>query len=1340
MAERDPLHQQSSEGSGLAPYRQPVRYPLLPYEKQLINLLGISREEYEQFVAEVRASSKPIPAGTVTADAGLTVAIISLVIGLASTAASFLLAPKPRAADTRRRADGGTISLAGINGQNRFAPSFGFESQQDLATYGTAIPLVFTKQAAASEDAGAGLLISPQLVWSRILSRGSYQIIELQYIVGQGPMSLRADWPIGKFGNLFLGNNTIDPSSADDYAFYYRDGAGSDNRFEREHLLSGSLLEEIEPFRAPSKGGDASYAFCSTFTPSNQVRFGVYSPIPNATAYRLNWQVISVNNSEDVRLPEDRRDLSPLDIRKWISGTHFNAGQMLWEGMSGTGANYSRRTGVWYTNAGTVESIIAPAGEFKAKIYEGDIDTELLVVVGVGRQALELDYRYDTESSQGQEIRNTLENEHAAHDSLLQVGEQFIIGTGLWKVIRRQQLDGHSGYGTDGYWHLEKGATEAEADQKSVPLVATLRCIKKIGGFSSTGGAQPVVFGVPNQKVITGGDDPYLGISEDDGSTKVIRRSDEVGYNQDFVLDEAFFPICKADVAVIQNTRPCEVTEIGIRSQVWLRFNGLCNFATVPPAETLRRADDRGTQYQNGNMNTYGQRVSLFSLDVRLAGSDADTPWDPSGRTFAVVGDSPVDQYNYIRVYNPTGKPLEYRIRPRTSADAVYINGPEWRVVVLDASRNEPYEWPHGGAGTTLNYKVNGYESTIGSLWSSKETSGISVFRRTTRTTEPRGIALINYQYRAGTGGSGAPDVSEISRAWQFMIAYRYFEGASLETSPPFDTSTGDGLTKYNNADPNRYREGEFVPVTEAYRPSDPEKIYIEFKVVARRIAGRTGLFWVLDRAVVDATRSGSGHPLGSRFFKGLILGYVGATFEFQTPVLEAVFEVTRVREIDSEEVSSSKRIFENYTALAEVSHYGSLIQRSCDSAPEHEIVYVNESLEDTPVAKYPRCAMAGLRLRAGTQFRALDQFRMFVTQGLQVPTLPIDGSTGTLAASNLFTELANYLITNTETGAGELASGLIDDAQFRRCSKFLIANKLFFNDVITEPVNIRSYLGEIAPSMLCALVIRNGRFSIEPALPINETTGAISQNKVPITAMFTSGNILEGSFSVEYLAAEERKSFTAIVRWRQYAENELPQTRAYEAYYEDIPENQRPIEEFDLRWVTSEQHAIRAARYFLAIRRRITHTVKFKTTPLGSALVPGSYILVNTEFNPYTPVDNGIVLPDGKIISGTTLEPGTYLIFMWQRGKPAVEESTMVVTAGSEPGMVVTESPRDVLFAIRGTEPRKNCYMVESITLDEDGMVDVVASHFPLDAEGRSIIAREILQVDGATITGSSL
>lgn len=1339
MAERDPLHQQNGTTGGMVPYRRTVRLPLLPYEQQLIDLLGISREEYEWFAEQARYKARLRPDGyehipEITADATV-IAVVSLVIGLASSAASFLLAPKPKAITPARESGGRSIELANVAGQERFAPTFGFDSQQSLVNYGSPIPLIFTT---------SGLLVSPQLVWSRVLSRGRFQIAEMQFLVGQGPLPIRDDWAAsgGKYGNLFFGNNTIDTSTPEDFAFYYRDGSGTDNRFGREHLKAGTLRAEVDfAFTAPlgSGTGEETFGFSSTFTPTNQTQFGLYNGIPNGTALRLNWQVVSHNRKGD--------DESPLDIRNWISGPWPDDDQMKKAGMSGTGTNFARRTGIIDTSSSDVVQVFrdADADYTKARIYRGEVGTTITLDIGVGRQSDKFGSiqweRKINAANQGKDVQNILDGEHASHDDALQIGEQFLIGTGLWQVTKRVNPDLPAGTST-AFWRTELVGGETV----SRTLRITLRCIKRLSGFAKTGGIEPITFGVVDRDVIGLALPAYIGATDNEGRPVIHKTTvyaAESFVKKDYLIDEAFFPICKVSLGVVQNTRPCDVTEIGIKSQVWLRFNNLCNFATIPSPSELDAADSEGTQYQTGYMSKYAERVSLFSLDIRPAGAAADVEWAPLGTTFAVVGNTPVDVFNYIRINHPKRAAYEFRLRPRSSAEAVYLIGGDWPVFELDASRDAVEDWDRSALGSTFTLRSNGRWVTIKELWASREMGAatVSVVRRTTDKVSE--VSVDRYQYRGGLPGT--PTQQQISDGWRFMLAYRLAPpdglGATVMTgSPlPLNIDTGSGAALYAKHDPALWPEGYSRTVEEAFRPTATNFVRFRFNLRVVRHADGVKRWELASTSVVE---SGTGYSVGSLVNKGLILGYEGDTTTARTPALEIVYKVTRLAEEATTETTPVTRVFGKYTAIAEVSQYPNQIQRSCDNGPEHEVSYVNESLRDTVPATYPRCAMAGLRLRSGRSFNRLDQFRVFAQRGVRVPQLRSGATDLPLGSTNLFSDVANYLLSSTETGAGQLAGGLIDQKQMRRCSKFLINNNLHFNDAITEPINIRSFLGEVAPSMLCALVVRNGVFSIEPALPFNKDSGAIDTvNKVKITAMFTSGNIIEDSFVAEYLPAEERKDFTAVVRWREHLDNEFPQSRAFEAYFTDIPEERRPIEEFDLRWINNVEHAELAARYFLSIRRRVTHTVKFKTTPLGSTLLPGSYIRVSTNATPYTPLSNGIVQADGTIVSTVPLSEGTVSVYYWIRGRDTVDEIDMLVEKDPTTGVLSTKAPRDAVFSVKPAGTQSNCYMVEAITLDQDGMVEVTASHFPLDAEGYSLIVKDITATGGTpTIAGRPL
>jgi len=178
-------HQQMEQQGSLVPTNRIIQRPLLPYEKQLIELLGCSVEEYQFFIREAEKRSGVRPAEydlipDIRNEPALIVSIVSLVIGLASTALSFILAPKPRALQER---GGSNVQLASRKGVDRFSQTSGFESLIDMAQYGDAVPIIWTRYDA--DQGTGGVLVSPSLVWSRMLSENTHQAIKLLMVVGE---------------------------------------------------------------------------------------------------------------------------------------------------------------------------------------------------------------------------------------------------------------------------------------------------------------------------------------------------------------------------------------------------------------------------------------------------------------------------------------------------------------------------------------------------------------------------------------------------------------------------------------------------------------------------------------------------------------------------------------------------------------------------------------------------------------------------------------------------------------------------------------------------------------------------------------------------------------------------------------------------------------------------------------------------------------------------------------------------------------------------------------------------------------------------------------------------
>ena len=142
---------------------------LLPYEYDLIDALGVSKEDYLDFVAQQHIY-EDVKEGTVLDIRAEPTAIILFVVGVLLQVASALLMPKP---DT----GGGTPQTR----DQVLAPRTGFNGSQELAVYGEAVPLVYTN---TSQNASGGVRVSTLLLWSAILSFGNNQFMQLMAAIG----------------------------------------------------------------------------------------------------------------------------------------------------------------------------------------------------------------------------------------------------------------------------------------------------------------------------------------------------------------------------------------------------------------------------------------------------------------------------------------------------------------------------------------------------------------------------------------------------------------------------------------------------------------------------------------------------------------------------------------------------------------------------------------------------------------------------------------------------------------------------------------------------------------------------------------------------------------------------------------------------------------------------------------------------------------------------------------------------------------------------------------------------------------------------------------------------
>jgi hypothetical protein len=269
---------------------------LLPYEHDLIATLGVTEEEYIDFLSIQETYSDPKegtivdirnmpPAGAAiaaafaaaTATTAGTLALISTaltVVGVLFQVAAVLLAEKPSGPKAARN-----------QRDQRFSPRFGFNSGQELAQYGDPINLVYCN---TSHNPLGGVRIGTSLVWSSVESYGSTQFMQLLLVLGAASIKT-LDFERTAFGQLPLGQF----SESNTWLYYEDNGPVNFN----DKLLGDG--------KDPTRDGAASSedvcrvmfaksrrdGYSQAFSPSSLTSIGVYDPIP------LNIEIQERRNS-----------------------------------------------------------------------------------------------------------------------------------------------------------------------------------------------------------------------------------------------------------------------------------------------------------------------------------------------------------------------------------------------------------------------------------------------------------------------------------------------------------------------------------------------------------------------------------------------------------------------------------------------------------------------------------------------------------------------------------------------------------------------------------------------------------------------------------------------------------------------------------------------------------------------------------------------------------------------------------------------------------------------------------------------------------------------------------
>lgn len=252
----------------------------------------------------------------------------------------------------------------------------------------------------------------------------------------------------------------------------------------------------------------------------------------------------------------------------------------------------------------------------------------------------------------------------------------------------------------------------------------------------------------------------------------------------------------------------------------------------------------------------------------------------------------------------------------------------------------------------------------------------------------------------------------------------------------------------------------------------------------------------------------------------------------------------------------------------------------------------------------------------------------------------------------------------------------MIDNAALLSAATFLEYNGFTCNCELRESTNYADLAAEWAPYFLLGESNNGGKKGLRPLLPVT-AAGQIKTTAITPEYVFTDDTVIAGSVEIDYLSLADRLPFVAQVIWRQQLESNVGIIRTAEVRYTGTAEN-GPYETHDLSaFCTSEDHAVKVATYILAKRVYPTHSIRFSARP---------------------------------------------------------QAHTTIITVGDIVAVILA---RDATNGVASNH--SYLYQIERITKTLAGDVSYEATHFPTDAQSRSLIALDVAAASGTGIVLAS-
>ena len=413
--------------------------------------------------------------------------------------------------------------------------------------------------------------------------------------------------------------------------------------------------------------------------------------------------------------------------------------------------------------------------------------------------------------------------------------------------------------------------------------------------------------------------------------------------------------------------------------------------------------------------------------------------------------------------------------------------------------------------------------------------------------------------------------------------------------------------------------------------------------------------------------------------------------------------------------------------------------QFSFESGPEIQLTAVTEQQFGDITSNYENMSMMAVGVFASRGLQDLRSVSALVRHGKICRRVEQLGTTETSDISSSYApDIFVDTLLDKENGLGKyLTDSNLDKDSLKLAKDFCKNNKLpgsvqlFMDGLIADVGSWREFWIANAPFSLLELARKNGKDTLVPALPVDGEGAAADNDGLPveviISALFTTGNILEGSYKEEFLNyGASTEDLIASVIYRDYTAKEVfSKNRSVEVQLSDASVS-AVRETFDLsQFVTQREQAIMFGKLLCNQRRYIKKGIEFQTIPSQATVAPGDFIYVDVGLKHWDSYSSGIVMADGTLnaplMQGQDNGTRNYNFLLYNKTTGATEyKSNISVTTSNgiskAPTLVddISINYKGWMFVMGQDKPSKRVYRVTEIAIEEEGEVSIKAIEYP--------------------------